>query len=223
MLRWVTLTILYVLSENALSKPFEKYVTCVTCPLWRESNRHRWIPFKKGQQWGQRFHVMTLHVWWKLTCHRTGRKSGLRLNSIAVWHIMDSSKGTHQWWRHQMETFSAWLAIYAGNSLVPGEFPAKRPATWSFDGFFDLRLNKRLSKQSWGWWFETLSRLLWRHRNANYIGKSWVSNRFILHGHKANRPMMTYFRLLFVLKKKMGQVDPFWHGLIRDLFYQQFI
>ena len=29
--------------------------------------------------------------------------------------------------------------------------------------FFDLRLNKPLSKQSWGWWFETPSRPLWRH------------------------------------------------------------
>ena len=27
------------------------------------------------------------------------------------------------WWRHQMETFSALLAICAGNSPVPGEFP----------------------------------------------------------------------------------------------------
>ena len=32
--------------------------------------------------------------------------------------------------------------------------------------FFDRRLNERLSKQSWGWWFETLSRPLWRHRNG---------------------------------------------------------
>ena len=32
--------------------------------------------------------------------------------------------------------------------------------------FFDMRLNKRLSKQSCGWWFETLSRPLWRRRNA---------------------------------------------------------
>ena len=69
------------------------------------------------------------------------------------------------WWRHQMETFSALLAICAGNSSVPGEFHAQRPVTRSFDVFFDLRLNKRLSKQSWGWWFETLSRPLWRHRN----------------------------------------------------------
>ena len=61
------------------------------------------------------------------------------------------------WWRHQMETFSALLAICAGNSPVPGEFPTQRPVTWSFDVYFDLRPNKRLSKQSWGWWFETLS------------------------------------------------------------------
>ena len=54
------------------------------------------------------------------------------------------------WWRHQMETFSALLAICAGNSPVTGEFPAQRPVTWSFDVFFDLHLNKRLSKQSSG-------------------------------------------------------------------------
>ena len=58
------------------------------------------------------------------------------------------------WWRHQMETFSALLAICAGNLPVPGEFPAQRPVTRSFDVYFNLRLNKRLSKQSWGWWFE---------------------------------------------------------------------
>ena len=69
------------------------------------------------------------------------------------------------WWRHQMETFSALLAICAGNSPVPGEFPTQRPVTWSFDVFFDRRQNKRLNKQSSGWWFETLSRPLWRHSN----------------------------------------------------------
>ena len=45
-----------------------------------------------------------------------------------------------------METFPALLAICAGNSPVPGEFPAQKPVTWSFDVFFDLRPNKRLSK-----------------------------------------------------------------------------
>ena len=70
------------------------------------------------------------------------------------------------WWRHQMETFSALLTICAGNSPVPGEFPTQRPVTRSFDVFFDLRLNKRLSKQSRGWWFEALSRPLLRHCNV---------------------------------------------------------
>ena len=53
-----------------------------------------------------------------------------------------------------------------GNSPVTGEFPAQRPVTVSFDVFFDLHLNKRLSKQSQGRWFETPSHPLWRHRNA---------------------------------------------------------
>ena len=75
------------------------------------------------------------------------------------------------WWRNQMETFSALLDICAGNSPVPGEFPSQRPMTRSFDVIFDLRLNKRLSKQSWGWWFETLSRPLWRHRYEIGVSK----------------------------------------------------
>ena len=73
------------------------------------------------------------------------------------------------WWRHQMETFPALLVLCAGNSLVTGEFPSQRPVTRSFDVFFNLRLNKRMSKQSWSWWFETTSRSLWRHCNGSVI------------------------------------------------------
>ena len=83
---------------------------------------------------------------------------------LAVYYLV-----TWPWCRHQMETFSALLAICAGNSPVPGEFPTQRPVTRSFDVFFDLRLNKRLSKQSWGWWFKTLSRPLWRHSNDDVV------------------------------------------------------
>ena len=49
------------------------------------------------------------------------------------------------WCRNQMETFSALLAICAGNSPVTGEFPAQRPVTRSCDVFSDLRLNKRFN------------------------------------------------------------------------------
>ena len=72
-------------------------------------------------------------------------------------------------WRHQMEAFSTLLALWVGKSPVTREFPSPRPVTWSFDVFFDLHLNKQLSKQSWGWWFETPSRSLWRHGNAKPI------------------------------------------------------
>ena len=48
-----------------------------------------------------------------------------------------------------METFSALLAICAGNSSVTGEFPAQRPVTRSFDVFFDLHLNERLRLVIW--------------------------------------------------------------------------
>ena len=58
-----------------------------------------------------------------------------------------------------------------GEFTGPGEFPAQRPVTRSFDVFFDLRLNKRLSKQSWGWWFETQSCPLWRQCNVIIIWK----------------------------------------------------
>ena len=80
----------------------------------------------------------------------------------------------YPWWRHQMETFSALLAICAGNSPVPGEFHTQRPVTRSFDVYFDLRPNKRLSKQLWGWWFETPSWSLWRH--CNVPSELWVGD-----------------------------------------------
>ena len=65
-----------------------------------------------------------------------------------------------------MEAFSALLAICAVNSPVTGEFTAQMPVTRSFDIFFDLRLNKRLSKQSWGLLFETPLGSLWRHSDG---------------------------------------------------------
>ena len=79
------------------------------------------------------------------------------------------------WWHHQMETFSSLLAICAGNSLVTGEFPTQRPVTQRFYVFFDLCLNKWLSKQAWGWWFEMLSRPLWRHCNGDESGSQMTT------------------------------------------------
>ena len=73
---------------------------------------------------------------------------------------------SYSWWRQSNGNISTLLAICAGISPVTGEFPAQSPVTRSFGVFFDLRRNKRLSKQWWGWWFETPSRPLWRHSFA---------------------------------------------------------
>ena len=74
------------------------------------------------------------------------------------------------WWRNQMETFPALLALCARNSPVTGEFPAQSPVTRSFDVFFGLRSNKRLCKQSWRRWFEVSSSSLWHHCNGVRTG-----------------------------------------------------
>ena len=93
-------------------------------------------------------------------------------------------------WRHQMESFSALLAICAGNSSVTGELPAQRPVMWSLGVFFNLHLNKRLSKHWWGWWFETPLCSLWRHCNdrqffywfsAVLFHKHWGSIQLLQH------------------------------------------
>ena len=90
------------------------------------------------------------------------------VDAVQMWDVNISLPLDHifSWWRHQIETFSAFSALCAGNSPVSGEFHAQRPVTRSFDLFFDLHLNKRLKKQSWCWWFETLSSPLCRHCNV---------------------------------------------------------
>ena len=76
------------------------------------------------------------------------------------------------------------------NSPVTGEFPGQRPVSRSFDVFFDLRLNKRLSQQSWGWWFKTPSRSLWRHCNATkpLPNQCWLIVTCI-HGNRHQRDL----------------------------------
>ena len=126
---------------------YEENVTC----------DHQW--YNHCTHHGKQVSLFTQASYYRNTNLSTNRR-------IPPWVFI---KSHWPWWRHQMETFSALLVICAGNSPVPGEFPTQRPVTQSFDVFFDLRLNTRLGKQWWGWWFETLSRPLLRHRNAIVI------------------------------------------------------
>ena len=65
-------------------------------------------------------------------------------------------------WKH----FLRYWPFVQGLYRSPVNSPAKRSVTRSFDIFFELRLNKRLSKQWWGWWFDTPSCPLWRQCNG---------------------------------------------------------
>ena len=72
----------------------------------------------------------------RLFRHRSKKTSKLRVTGLCA------GNSPFTWWRHQIETFYASLAICARNSPVTGEFHTHRPVTRSFDVFFDLRLNK---------------------------------------------------------------------------------
>ena len=111
-----------------------------TGPLWGESTGGRWISPNKGPVIEKAF---------PLLCR-------LLVQAVRVWF----SKDINPWWRHQMETFSALLTLYAGNSPVTGEFPSQRPVTQSFDVFFDLPLNKPLSKHPWRLWFDAIALIM---------------------------------------------------------------
>ena len=84
------------------------------------------------------------------------------------------------WWRHQMETIFALLALCKGIQPVIGGFPSKRPVTRSFDVFFDLPLSKRPSKQPRGRGFQMPSRSLRRHCNVEMYNRPVLHNSLIV-------------------------------------------
>ena len=116
--------------------------------------------------------------------HRVCNNSKYTANLLVVqrninfncWVAVDSGENNLT---HMPVTICVMMASWNGNIFrVPGhlcaEFTGHRwiPLRKASDAelwcFFDLRLNKRLSKHSWGWWFETPSRLLWHHYNGSH-------------------------------------------------------
>ena len=89
----------------------------------------------------------------------------------------------------------------------PRELPAQRPVTRSFAVFFDLLPNKRLSKQWWGWWFETLSRPLWRHGNDDALGVINANRLWILDRAPQTDNMSSVFRYVLALWGKLRCVS----------------
>ena len=118
-------------------------------------------------------------------------------NSHEIWCIFYSGDGANKradmceepecveqanaWWRHQM-------------------YPRKGQWRGGFDVFFDLRPNEHLSKQSWGWWFETTSRSLWRHSYGTQTTISlWTGDAKCNHQRKTK----TYDCILFQIAQNI--------------------
>ena len=97
-------------------------------------------------------------------------------DNLICWHMF--LKPYSSWWRHQVETFSA--LHLCGEFTGPRWIPHTKASDAELYVFFDLCLNK-LRKQSRGWWFETLSWPLWRHRNDGHWSiKAWLQmSRYI--------------------------------------------
>ena len=78
---------------------------------------------------------------WTIKCVKwKGQKGSNESNKdtgmISFAHVWSLWLLVRTWWRHQMETKSALLALCAGNSQISGEFPSQRPVTRSFGVFF---------------------------------------------------------------------------------------
>ena len=133
-----------------------------SCSLWRQCNE-RWNVWQSvgfyviGRFVSSYIVALRFYVFWQNIRDWFDWKFSWKRKCNFDKILATGSTTRVTWWRHQMETFSVLLALCAGNSPVTGEFPTQRPVTRSFDVFFDLRLNKRLSKQPCGWWIETLS------------------------------------------------------------------
>ena len=101
----------------------------------------------------------TLHVMMRLLSRVTLLKLVLLVQYVwfLLWVVYMIWTGCNKVFFNLNLNLNILLALCAENSPVNGEFPSQRPVTRSFDVSFDLRMHKQLSKQSWGWWFETPS------------------------------------------------------------------
>ena len=92
--------------------------------------------------------------------------------SLKWWHFR-LNQGSNN--KHFFMMTSSNGNIFRITGPLSGEFtdhrwiPLTKPVTRSFGIFFDLRPNKRLSKQARRRWFKAPSCSLWRHRNWDFF------------------------------------------------------
>ena len=94
-----------------------------------------------------------------------GLKKTRNKNSIGILITILIDQSLYLWYYSEFTRFITAPKYNIMTSSNGNKFPLYWPLTRNFDVFFDLRLNKWLSKQSWGWWFETPSHPVWRDGN----------------------------------------------------------
>ena len=159
---------------------------------WKQFPRH-WPFTPTGEFHAQRSVTRIFDVFFDLRLNKRLSKQSRRCRNEAP---------LRSFWRHCNEgcyyhrqdhtvAWASWHLKIIDNSTVSSKAChfnikqiTKAPHYWSmirettddrrrFDVFLDLRLNQRLTKQRWGWWFETLSRPLWRHCNVKSACQLW--------------------------------------------------
>ena len=141
--------------------------SCVIIRDWRNQSIFLLEPLLLDHHFVRRF-----SIGWRLCCQQIQSHVGKLLLANAIRNPSQIKISSIM--RSVSNDFTIMMTSSNGNIFrVTGEFPAQRPVTRSFNVFFDLRLNKRLSKQSWGWWSETQLRSLWRHCNGIFSFFRW--------------------------------------------------
>ena len=166
---------LYVLLKRWRVGTFEYWsMRCFSLSEWTTVAKRNCIPFRSSC------------IYWSVLtegnciCYTVmyGINAFLQSAIMYYWHVADLCAAC--WWSGNILTVFRPFSICRVHDdatkwkhfRVTGHLCAQRPVTRSFHVFFDLRLNKLLSKQSWGWWFETQSHPLWRHCNEFKLSAS---------------------------------------------------
>ena len=149
---------------KAISSHYADPITEMEMSSFRQTF-HDWLYWKLsyGYKFHKKWHFYLVMSWWR--CVEAQWSLCYYIPSdhkfLFSFNMMTSSNG------NVFCVTGPLCGEFTGQRWIPlaSEFPSQRPVMQSFDDFFDLRLNKRLSKQSWGWGFEMPLYPLWHHRN----------------------------------------------------------
>ena len=154
----------------------------------REYGNMIWYEYSQNDPAQMLFHMWRLVNWYCNIRHLVTLMSIFRVVRFFTWHrrIMIHSYVPYlpvmdiEWYSISLPTRLQYMMTSSNGNIfrvtghLCGEFtglrwiPRTKPVTRSFDVSFDLHLNKRFSKQSWGWWFIKPSRPLWHHCNETF-------------------------------------------------------